>query len=89
MLLTDLKQRGLLDTTLVVWGGEFGWLPNHQGSEGSDYNSVGFTVWLARGGVMGALAYGSYRLILLCGCGEQGARPRPSSHHSPPARDQP
>ena len=58
-LLTDLKQRGLLDTTLVVWGGEFGRLPTHQGSDGRDHNSFGFTMWLAGGGVRGGLAYGA------------------------------
>ena len=56
---TDLKQRGLLNTTLVVWGGEFGRLPTHQGSEGRDHNSFGFTMWLAGGGVRGGLAYGA------------------------------
>jgi hypothetical protein len=58
-LLTDLKQRGLLDTTLVVWGGEFGRLPTHQGSDGRDHNSFGFTMWLAGAGVRGGLAYGA------------------------------
>ena len=58
-LLTDLKQRGLLDTTLVVWGGEFGRLPTHQGSDGRDHNPFGFTMWIAGGGVRGGLAYGA------------------------------
>ena len=58
-LLADLKQRGLLDTTLVVWGGEFGRLPTHQGSDGRDHNSFGYTMWLAGGGVRGGLAYGA------------------------------
>ena len=58
-LLTDLEQRGLLDTTLVVWGGEFGRLPTHQGSDGRDHNPLGFTMWLAGGGVRGGLAYGA------------------------------
>ena len=58
-LLTDLKQRGLLDTTLVVWGGEFGRLPTHQGSDGRDHNPFGFTMWLAGGGVRSGLAYGA------------------------------
>ena len=57
-LLTDLKQRGLLDTTLVVWGGEFGRLPTHQGSDGRDHNPFGFTMWLAGGGVRSGQAYG-------------------------------
>lgn len=57
-LLTDLKQRGLLEETLVVWGGEFGRTPIVQGSNGRDHNPQGFTMWLAGGGVKGGLAYG-------------------------------
>ncbi len=57
-LLTDLKQRGLLEDTLVVWGGEFGRTPIVQGSNGRDHNPQGFTMWLAGGGVKGGLAYG-------------------------------
>jgi len=57
-LLTDLKQRGLLEDTLVVWGGEFGRTPIAQGSDGRDHNPQGFTMWLAGGGVKGGLAYG-------------------------------
>jgi len=57
-LLTDLKARGLLDETLVVWGGEFGRTPFAQGSDGRDHNPFGFTVWLAGGGVKGGTAYG-------------------------------
>ncbi|MFM7101512.1 MAG: DUF1501 domain-containing protein, partial [Verrucomicrobiota bacterium] len=58
-LLVDLKQRGLLDETLVVWAGEFGRTPFAQGSDGRDHNEYGFTVWLAGGGVKGGLAYGA------------------------------
>jgi hypothetical protein len=57
-LLKDLKQRGLLDTTLVLWGGEFGRTPVAQGSDGRDHNPFGFTVWLAGGGVKGGTVYG-------------------------------
>ena len=57
-LLTDLKQRGLLEDTLVVWGGEFGRTPIVQGSNGRDHNPQGFSMWLAGGGVRGGLAYG-------------------------------
>jgi hypothetical protein len=57
-LLRDLKARGLLDTTLVVWAGEFGRTPFAQGSNGRDHNQYGFTVWLAGGGVKGGMAYG-------------------------------
>lgn len=57
-LLADLKQRGLLDDTLLVWGGEFGRTPIAQGSNGRDHNPQGFTMWLAGGGVRGGMAYG-------------------------------
>ncbi|MDF1849959.1 MAG: DUF1501 domain-containing protein [Verrucomicrobiales bacterium] len=57
-LLGDLKQRGLLEDTLVVWGGEFGRTPIVQGSNGRDHNPQGFTMWAAGGGVKGGLAYG-------------------------------
>jgi hypothetical protein len=57
-LLADLKQRGLLEDTLVVWGGEFGRTPIVQGANGRDHNPQGFTMWLAGGGVKGGLAYG-------------------------------
>jgi hypothetical protein len=57
-LLTDLKSRGLLDSTLVVWAGEFGRTPFAQGSDGRDHNPFGFTVWLAGGGVKRGFAFG-------------------------------
>ncbi len=57
-LLADLKQRGLLDDTLVCWGGEFGRTPIVQGTNGRDHNPQGFTMWMAGGGVRGGLAYG-------------------------------
>lgn len=57
-LLTDLKQRGLLEDTLVVWGGEFGRTPIAQGSDGRDHNPQGFTMWLAGGGTKGGYAHG-------------------------------
>jgi hypothetical protein len=52
-LLTDLKQRGLLNSTLVLWGGEFGRSPEAQGGKGRDHHNLGFTMWLAGGGVKG------------------------------------
>ncbi|MBL9169734.1 MAG: DUF1501 domain-containing protein [Verrucomicrobiales bacterium] len=58
-LLMDLKQRGLLDDTLVVWAGEFGRTPFAQGSDGRDHNEFGFSVWLAGGGVKPGIAYGA------------------------------
>jgi hypothetical protein len=57
-LLQDLEQRGLLDRTLVVWGGEFGRMPTQQGSAGRDHNPFGFTMWLAGGGVRPGITYG-------------------------------
>ena len=59
-LLADLKQRGLLDSTLVIWGGEFGRLPIVQkGGTGRDHNPHAFTVWMAGGGVKAGLHYGA------------------------------
>jgi hypothetical protein len=58
-LLKDLKSRGLLDETLVIWGGEFGRTPFAQGSDGRDHNPFGFTMWLAGGGVKGGTIYGA------------------------------
>ncbi len=58
-LLKDLKQRGLLDSTLVFWGGEFGRTPVSQGGAGRDHHKQGFSVWLAGGGVRGGQAYGA------------------------------
>ncbi|MFI5456210.1 MAG: DUF1501 domain-containing protein [Isosphaerales bacterium] len=58
-LLTDLKQRGLLDQTLVVWGGEFGRTPGAQGKDGRDHHPYGFSVWLAGGGIQGGQTYGA------------------------------
>ncbi len=58
-LLADLEQRGLLEDTLVWWGGEFGRTPFTQGKDGRDHNPRGFTTWLAGGGVKPGFAYGS------------------------------
>lgn len=58
-LLTDLKQRGLLDETLVVWGGEFGRTPMSEKGNGRDHNPTGFTMWMAGGGVRSGYAYGT------------------------------
>lgn len=57
-LLTDLKGRGLLDETLVMWAGEFGRTPFSQGADGRDHNPFGFSVWLAGGGIKGGMTYG-------------------------------
>lgn len=58
-LLTDLKRRGLLDSTLVVWGGEFGRTPFNEKGTGRDHNPWGFTMWFAGGGVKGGQVIGS------------------------------
>ncbi|TWT40092.1 hypothetical protein KOR42_49870 [Thalassoglobus neptunius] len=60
-LLSDLKSRGLLEDTLVLWGGEFGRTPTCQGAgnNGRDHNPEGFTMWLAGGGVRGGIQYGA------------------------------
>jgi hypothetical protein len=58
-LLSDLKQRGLLDSTLVIWGGEFGRTPVSQSGEGRDHHKQGFSLWLAGGGIKGGQAYGA------------------------------
>jgi hypothetical protein len=57
-LLTDLKQRGLLDSTLVIWGGEFGRMPVSQGGNGRDHNPHGFLTWMTGAGVQGGVSYG-------------------------------
>ena len=58
-LLSDLKSRGMLDDTLVIWGGEFGRTSDSQGSVGRDHNPSGFTIWMAGGGVKGGYHYGA------------------------------
>ena len=58
-LLQDLKVRGLLDETLVIWAGEFGRTPFSQGSDGRDHNPYGFSIWMAGGGIKGWTVYGS------------------------------
>jgi hypothetical protein len=58
-LLTDLKARGLLDTTLVIWGGEFGRTPFNEKGTGRDHNPWGFTIWMAGGGIKGGQTIGA------------------------------
>ena len=57
-LIADLKQRGLLEDTLVVWGGEFGRTPVSENGNGRDHNHHGFSMWMAGGGVRGGMTYG-------------------------------
>src|SRR6185436_14018144 len=56
-LIKDLKQRGLFDDTLLIWGGEFGRTPMAQGN-GRDHHMKGFSIWLAGGGIKGGTSYG-------------------------------
>lgn len=58
-LIKDLKQRGLLDETLVLWGGEFGRSPEAQGGKGRDHHNLGFTMWMAGGGIKGGQVVGA------------------------------
>ncbi len=58
-LLKDLKSRGLLDETLVIWAGEFGRTPMAQGTDGRDHNPFGYTIWMAGGGIRGGMIYGA------------------------------
>jgi hypothetical protein len=69
-LLKDLKQRGLLDETLVIWGSEFGRLPNSENGNGRDHNPHGYTMWFAGGGVKGGQAIGETDELGLYGVGE-------------------
>jgi hypothetical protein len=58
-LMKDLKRRGLLHQTLVIWGGEFGRSPEAQGGKGRDHHNLGFTMWMAGGGVKGGQVFGA------------------------------
>ncbi len=58
-LIKDLKRRGLLDSTLVIWGGEFGRSPEAQGGKGRDHHNLGFSMWLAGGGIKGGQVIGA------------------------------
>ena len=58
-LLKDLKRRGLLNETLVIWGGEFGRTPMSEKGDGRDHNPYGFTMWMAGGGVQGGQVIGT------------------------------
>ena len=58
-LITDLKSRGLLDSTLVIWGGEFGRTPTSEGSAGRDHSPYGYSVWMAGAGIKGGTVFGA------------------------------
>ena len=59
VLIQDLKRRGLLEETLVVWGGEFGRTPMSEKGDGRDHNPTGFTMWMAGGGISGGTTVGA------------------------------
>ena len=95
-LLADLKSRGLLDCTLVIWGGEFGRTPTSDGSangggdsKGRDHNPYGFSMWMAGGGVKGGKVIGSTDEIGLRAVEYPGPCARPARHHSGPAGSRP
>jgi uncharacterized protein (DUF1501 family) len=58
-LIQDLKAKGMLDSTLILWSGEFGRTPFAQGNDGRDHNPFGFTCWMAGGGIKGGTNYGA------------------------------
>ena len=58
-LLTDLKARGLLEDTLVLWGGEFGRTPTAEGNNGREHHPFGFSMWMAGGGISGGMVHGA------------------------------
>ena len=80
-LLKDLKRRGLLDSTLVVWGGEFGRTPMSESGNGRDHNPFGFTMWMAGGGVKGGHGLRRDRRNRPVRRGKQGPRSRHARHH--------
>ena len=88
-LLTDLKRRGLLDSTLVIWGGEFGRMPVSQGSNGRDHNPKGFLVWLAGAGIKGGASHGDDRRDRLPRRVRPGHGARPARDDAAPARPRP
>ena len=77
-LLKDLKARGLLDDTLVLWGGEFGRTPTAQGKRRPRPQPEGFTMWMAGGGVKRGIRLRRDRRLRLLRRGGQGAHPRPA-----------
>ena len=88
-LLQDLKARGLLKDTLVLWGGEFGRTPYAQGGDGRDHNHKGFTTWMAGGGVKGGFSYGATDDYGYEAVEGKIAHPRLARDHPAPARPRP
>ena len=88
-LITDLKQRGMLEDTLVVWAGEFGRTPMSQGGDGRDHHNKGFSIWLAGGGIKGGLSHGATDELGYAAVENVVHRARPPRHDAPPARHRP
>ena len=88
-LIKDLKQRGMLDDTLIVWGGEFGRTPMSQGGDGRDHHIKGFSYMLAGGGIKGGITYGATDDLGYAAEGEPGQRARFPRHHAAPAGHRP
>ncbi len=90
-LVTDLKQRGMLEDTLVVWGGEFGRTPMVQGggNDGRDHHPNAFSMWMAGGGIKPGITLRRDRRPRLRRRQGPRARPRPARHDPPPARLRP
>ena len=88
-LLADLKQRGMLDDTLVIWAAEFGRTPMMQGDGGRNHNPYGFTVWMAGGGVKGGQTIGDDRRDRSAGRSRPAPGKRPPRHHPAPAGPEP
>ena len=85
-LIRDLKRRGLLDETLVVWGGEFGRTPVSESGSGRDHNPYGYTMFVAGGGFKGGIAYGATDEFGFKAEREPRVDPRPARHAAAPAR---
>ena len=88
-LLKDLKRRGLLDSTLVVWGGEFGRSPEAESGRGRDHHNLGFTMWMAGGGVKGGQVVGATDAIGLHAIETPLPLPRHPHDDPAPARARP
>ena len=88
-LIKDLKNRGLLESTLVLWAGEFGRTPHAPGLDGRDHHTTGFSVFLAGGGIKGGTVHGATGRIRREGRRGRLRLPRPARHDAPPLRDRP
>ena len=87
-LIKDLKQRGMLDETLVIWGGEFGRTPMAQG-DGRDHHIKGFSIWMAGGGIKGGITHGATDEFGYAAVQGRRPRPRPARHDPRPVRHRP